>query len=126
MDTQLAAARGAQQGRGVLYVTPGGDTAGSGTLVGAMLKAAGFRNLADPPGYSTLSLERLVGWPPSAMVLGFFTDLAAGTQHWTLAGNGRFRALARQRAVASLPGSILGCPAWFAGDAVQALARAGR
>ena len=57
------------------------------------------------------------------MVLGFFTDLAAGNQHWTLAGNGRFRALANS-AVASLPGSIIGCPAWFAGDAVEALAKA--
>jgi iron complex transport system substrate-binding protein len=124
MDAQLSAAAGAQKGRGVLYVTPGGDTAGSGTLVGAMLTAAGFSNLAGSPGYSTLTLEHLVASPPSAMVLGFFTDLAAGTQHWTLAGNGRFRALARRRAVASLPGSILGCPAWFAGDAVASLAKA--
>jgi len=124
MDTQLVAAAGAQKGRGVLYITPGGDTAGPGTLVGAMLTAAAFTNLAASPGYSSISLERLVAHPPSAMVLGFFTDLAAGTQHWTLAGNGRFQALVRRRAVASLPGSIIGCPAWFAGDAVEALAKA--
>jgi iron complex transport system substrate-binding protein len=33
------------------------------------------------------------------------------------------------RTLASLPASVLGCPAWFAGDAVQILAdkaRAGR
>jgi iron complex transport system substrate-binding protein len=124
MDAQLAAAAGSQKGRGVLYVTTGGDTAGPDTLVGAMLTAAGFTNLAPSPGYSSISLEQLVAHPPSAMVLGFFTDLAAGNAHWTLAGNGRFQTLAKERAVASLPGSIIGCPAWFAGDAVEALAKA--
>jgi iron complex transport system substrate-binding protein len=124
MDAKLAASAGAWKGKSALYVTPGGDTAGSGTLMGAMLAAAGMANLASSPGYSSVSLERLVADPPPAMVLGFFIDLASGTQHWTLAGNGRFRALAQQRAVASLPGSLLSCPAWFVADGSRALAKA--
>ncbi len=124
MDAKLRASAGAWRGKAALYVTPGGDTGGSGTLMGAILAAAGMSNLAGSPGYSSVSLERLVADPPPAMVLGFFVDLAAGTQHWTLAGNGRFRTLARERAVASLPGAVLSCPAWFAADGAAALAKA--
>ena len=49
MDAQLAAARGAGGGRGVYYFTSGGDTLGPGTLVDAMIRAAGFANLRHAP-----------------------------------------------------------------------------
>ena len=61
---------------------------------------------------------------PTALVLGFFRDLSGGAQHWSIAGNGYLQDLARRRAVASLPGSVLGCPAWFAADGAAALAAA--
>ncbi|MFI4934617.1 MAG: ABC transporter substrate-binding protein [Caulobacterales bacterium] len=126
MDGELAESAGAWKGRAALYVTPGAETAGPGTLIDAMLTAAGFTNFARTPGFTSVSLERLIADPPPAMVLGFFQDLAAGTQHWTIAGNGRFRALAKQRAVALLPGRVLDCPAWFAADGAAALAAARR
>jgi len=126
MQRKLAAAKGAWAGAGALYLTPGGETAGRGTLVGAILAAAGLADLAPHAGYASLSLERLIADPPSAMVLGFFRDLAAGNQHWTLAGNGRFRAIAKRRSIASLPGKLVGCPTWFAADAAVELAQARR
>jgi len=124
MNAQLSRAAAGPAGA-ALYVTPGGDTAGSGTLVDAALRAANVRNLARAPGYSSLSLEQLVAHPPPAMVLGFFKDLSHGTQHWTLAGNARFRSIAASRATASLPGALIGCPVWFAADAAILVA-AGR
>jgi iron complex transport system substrate-binding protein len=124
MDTELAASVGAWKGQPALYVTPGGVTGGPGTLMSAMLTAVGLINLERAPGFGSVSLERLIANPPAAMVLGFFSDLAAGNQHWTLAGNGRFRALAEQRRIASLPGRLLGCPAWFVGDAAAQIAAA--
>jgi iron complex transport system substrate-binding protein len=125
MNAELAQARGAWGGVRALYLTPGGFTAGEGTLVGAMMTAAGLRSAAGG-GYAPVRLEGLVLNPPTALVLGFFRDLAGGRQHWSVAGNGYLRQLAAQRAIASLPGSMLGCPAWTAADGTLALAQARR
>ena len=125
MDAKLAWSRGAWGGARALYLTPGGVTAGQGTLVGAMMAAAGLVSASEVPGYAPVSLEELVLRPPTALVLGFFRDLASGRQHRTIDGSSYLRGLAQRRAVASLPGSILGCPAWFAADGTLALARAG-
>ncbi len=124
LDAQLAQSRGAWGGARALYLTPGGFTAGPGTLVGAMMGAAGLASATTAPGYAPVSLESLVLHPPAALVLGFFRDLAGGRQHWTIAGNGYLQDLMRRRTIASLPGSALGCPAWFVADGAVALARA--
>jgi iron complex transport system substrate-binding protein len=124
MDAQLAASHGAWQGARALYLTPYGFTSGPDTLVAAMMSAAGLSPLANAPGYAPVRLEALVLNPPAALVLGFFQDLAGGRQHWTIAGNGYLRGLVQQRAVASLPGRLLGCPAWFAAEGSLALAQA--
>ena len=116
--------RGAWGGARALYLTTAGFTAGRDTLAGAMLAAAGLVSAATRPGYEPVSLESLVLKPPAALVLAFFRDLAGGRQHWTIAGNGYLRALASQRAIASLPGSMLGCPAWTSADGALALAKA--
>jgi iron complex transport system substrate-binding protein len=124
MQAKLDRSRGAWGGARALYLTTGGFTAGSQTLVGAMMAAAGLVSASASAGYAPVPLESLVLHPPTALVLGFFGDLAGGRQHWTIAGNGYLQGLARQRTIASLPGSILGCPAWFAADGTLALARA--
>jgi iron complex transport system substrate-binding protein len=124
MDGQLAASHGAWKGARALYLTPGGFTAGPDTLVAATMGAAGLAPMAISPGYAPVSLEALVLDPPAALVLGFFRDLAGGRQHWTIAGNGYLRGLVRQRAIASLPGRLLGCPAWFAAEGSLDLAQA--
>ena len=124
MDAKLVASRDAWGGARALYLTPGGFTAGPQTLVGAMMAAAGLVSATAGGGYAPVSLERLVLNPPAALVLGFFSDLEGGRQHWSIAANGYLRRLVRQHAIASLPGSILGCPAWFAADGALALARA--
>lgn len=98
-----------------LYLTPGGFTAGSGTLVDAILKAAGFSNLARSPGYAPVSVERVAMSPPRRFVLGFF-DLFRSD--WR--GPGRHpvvRRAAKGRVGARLPAAVLTCPAWFAADA---------
>lgn len=105
-----------------LYLTPGGVTAGKGTLIDAILSAAGFANAVEAPYFTPVSIERLVLAPPARFVLGFF-DRARGD--WR--GVGRhpvLRRLARGRVVATLPAAALTCPAWFAADAA-ALLKAG-
>jgi len=124
MDAELAQSRGAWGDARALYLTPGGVTAGQGTLIGAMMAAAGLVSASSASGYAPVPLEALVLNPPAALVLGFFRDWAGGRQHWSIAGAGYLRDLARRRAIASLPGSMLGCPAWFAADGALALAKA--
>ena len=126
MDAELKAAHGAWGGRRALYFVPGGFTAGQGTLVGAILAAAGLRNAAVSADFAPVSLERLAIDPPDGFVLGFFDPASAQTQHWSISRRGALRRIAAGRVLASLPGAKLGCPAWFAADAAADLARAAR
>lgn len=123
MDAELERARGAWGGRRALYLTPGGVTAGRDTLVGAILAAAGLTDVASG-GYAPVSLERMALDPPAAVVLGFFDDASVRTQHWAVARGAVLGHIVRTRIIASLPGSLLGCPAWFAADAAADLAAA--
>lgn len=126
MDRQLAAARGAWRGAPALYLTSGGDTAGPGTLIDAILRAAGARNLATAPGYAPAPLERLALDPPAAVVAGFFDTGLDASQRWSIGRHAVIRRLMATRTVVTLPASVIGCPAWFAGDAVERIARAPR
>jgi iron complex transport system substrate-binding protein len=125
MDRDLAEAGRRPTGKTVAYLTPGGATAGPGTLVDAMLRAAGLRNAQQSPGYRTLSLERMALQPPQALVLGFFDAFSLDRAWWSPARTGPMQT-ARGRAIARLPGAVLSCPAWFAADGVQTLAEAAR
>lgn len=117
MDERLDEARPAsgQARSSALYLTPGGFTAGKGTMVNAILTAAGFANLATSPGYAPVSVERIALSPPKRFILGFF-DLFRSD--WR--GPGRHSVVqraAKGRVAARLPASALTCPAWFAADA---------
>lgn len=123
MKHKLAEAGSKPSNRTVAYLTPGGATAGPGTLVDAMLKAAGLRNAQTRPGYGVLSPERLAFGPPQLLVLGFFDAFALGRSWW---GPERLGMAARRRTLASLPGAVLACPAWFTADGALTLSQAAR
>jgi iron complex transport system substrate-binding protein len=122
MDAKLGYARGAWRGRKALYLTPSGYTAGPGTLVDQMLRAAGLTNAATAPGYSAVPLETLALDPPDALVLAFFDPGHMG--RWYVGRRPLVRRLARSRTIATLSGDELRCPAWFAADAVVRIAAA--
>ena len=124
MDAQLARAAGAGRGRAALYLTPGGYTAGPGTLIDAMLKAAGYANANTAPYFAPVSLERMVMQPPMAVVLGLFDALRAGADRWGPGRHAAMRKAIETRTVASLPASVVGCGAWFAADGSEMLAKA--
>ncbi len=124
MDRRLAEAAPARRGSSppALYLTAGGFTAGRGTLVDAILAAAGFGNAAKAPGFAPVSVERIALFPPLRFILGFF-DQSRGD--WR--GPGRhpvIRKATQGRVAARLPAAVLTCPAWFAADAA-AMIRAG-
>lgn len=124
LDGQLGRSANAWSGRRALYLTPGGATTGPGTLVDAILRAAGFTNAESREGFQTVSLERLALAPPSALVLGFFDSHQATTDRWSFGGHRLLRDAVDSRALASLPAALLSCPDSSAGDAVAYLAAA--
>jgi iron complex transport system substrate-binding protein len=121
-DRRLARAAGAWRGASALYLTPGGVTAGSATLVDAVLRAAGMTNAETRPGYQNVSLEALALDPPGAVVLGFFDTFQLAGDNWGPGRHQVLRRVVRERAVASLPGAMLGCPDWGAAEAAELLA----
>jgi iron complex transport system substrate-binding protein len=86
------------------------------------MRAAGVRNLARAPGFQPAPLERLMLRPPAALVRGFFDT--ARFSRWQLGRHAALERLAASRPAADLPGSVLGCPAWFAGEGARRLAEA--
>ena len=126
LDGQLNRSTNAWAGRQALYLTPGGATTGPGTLVDAILRAAGFTNAETRAGFQTVSLERLALAPPQALVLGFFDSRQATTDRWGIGGHRLLRDAVEKRTLASLPASLLSCPDGSAGDAVERLATVAR
>lgn len=126
MDGDLARSAGAGRGRSAFYLTPGGYTAGPNTMIDAMLHGAGFSNASAQPYFAPAPLERLVLNPPKAVVLGFFDLTRAGADRWGPGRHAALRKATRGRVIASLPGAMLGCSAWFAADGARALAEAAR
>lgn len=122
MRVKQAAAEGAWRGAQALYMTPGAVTAGPGTLVDAVMRQAGLGNLETGRGFRSLSLEALVLHPPQALVLGFYDAAGLARAAWSPGRHAVVRRRARSAALASLPGSMMGCPAWFAADASKLLA----
>ena len=123
MEARLREARSPQPKGRALYLTAGGFTAGAGTLVDAILRAAGYANAAAP-GFGAVSVERIALEPPARFILAFFEQARAD---WR--GVGRHpvvRKAAKGRTVALLPGSVLSCPGWFAADAAAMLAEQSR
>ena len=121
MDATLRAAVpvSATRRRSALYLTAGGFTAGKGTLIDAILVAAGFANAAPGPLFAPVSVERIALYPPARFVLGFFDQVRSD---WR--GPGRHPVVwraAQGRVAASLPAAALTCPAWFAADAAAML-----
>src|SRR5207237_3442745 len=110
------------RGTRAIYLTPGGATSGPGTLMDAVLRGAGFRNAETRPGFQSLSLEAVALSPPKAVVLGFFDTFQLAGDSWGIGRHRVLRRLVEERAVASLPGALLGCPEPGAALAVELLA----
>ncbi len=124
MDADLAAAKGAWGGREGLYLTSGGFTAGRGTLIDAILSAAGLRNAARSSGFSEMRLEPLLLDPPKVFVLGFFEP--QGLSRWAPGRTGAVQRLIDGQTNIRIPASMIGCSGWFSAKAARLLAEAAK
>ncbi|HRE43231.1 MAG TPA: ABC transporter substrate-binding protein [Terricaulis sp.] len=124
LDQRLArlAAAPAPADANVLYLTAGGAVAGRGTMMDALIQAAGGRNVRDAESWAVLPLETLVQTPPALIALGFFDHGRTAMNAWAPGRHPALRrALAEARTVSLSPAAI-SCEAWFAIDAAEAIA----
>lgn len=125
IDARLAAlaARG-RLSTSALYVTPGGVTAGKGTMIDAIFDAAGVGNVASEKGLSywpPLSAEALISDPPDFMVTGFFTADSERVNHWSAVRHPALRKTLDRTPRVDLDADVLSCPGWFSLDAAEAI-----
>jgi iron complex transport system substrate-binding protein len=120
----LAARRPPEKPRKALYITPAGVTAGAGTMIDELFRAAGLANFQDRPGWNPLPLERLAYERPEVVAAGFFESKPVDP--WSAARH----PLARERLsglpVVPIEGAWTSCGGWFLVDAAEALAEQAR
>ncbi|MFN7164254.1 MAG: ABC transporter substrate-binding protein [Hyphomonas sp.] len=111
-------------GRSALYVTPGGVSAGKGTMIGSIMTQAGLTNANTGEGWTELPLERLVQAPPALMLTAFFGFDDDVTDRWSVSRHPVMQRLMARAQVIAMDESRVSCPAWLVADEAQAIALA--
>lgn len=126
LDARLARLRALPRPaqRDVLYLSSGGAIAGSGTLMDAVISAAGGRNSNTSPSWQVLPLEHMVQAPPALVALGFFDTGRTRVNAWSPAHHPALRRTLENARTVSLPPAAISCEAWYAIDAAEAIAAA--
>ena len=108
----------------VMYLSGGGAVAGNGTMMDAVIRAAGGENIRTEASWTVLPLERLIETPPALIALGFFDSGRDRVNAWSPSRHPALRrALAQTRTVRLAPATI-SCEAWYAIDAAEQIATA--
>lgn len=126
LDLRLARLRASApaQAPAVMYLSAGGAVAGAGTMMDAVIAAAGGRNVRTDASWVVLPLERMIETPPALIALGFFEHGRTRSNPWLPGQHPALRrALADARTV-SLPSATIACEAWYAVGAAERIAAA--
>ena len=102
-----------------------GITAGRGTLVDAVIEAAGYENLAARLGltsYAALPIESLVLHRPDLLITSLETSDAPSLARQTL-GHPALRELAARAVQVTIPAPLWVCPGPYTVEAAERLAR---
>lgn len=121
-DLDAAAAPGVRAR--ALYLTPGGVTSGSGTLIHQMIEAAGLENAAAADGASgwvSVPLEALVLDPPQLIITGFFNQPDILADQWSLTRHRVLTDLLARTPAIHLDGALIGCSDWGLATAARIL-----
>lgn len=124
-DRRLAAVAKAGEVE-TLYLAAGGVTAGPGSMVDLMLRAAGLANMQADSGWAAIPLERLAVERPAMAAAAFFGTRSSVGDTWSAARHPVVRETLATVPVAALDGATTACGGWFVMDAVELLARTGR
>lgn len=124
MDARLGALEKRAVGARALYVTPGGVTAGAHTMIDAIMRAAGLRNIAAEKGASywpSLPAEALLLDPPDMIVAGFFTSRDERINHWSAARHPALKEMMTSRPSVILDADLVSCAAPSSVAAVEVI-----
>ena len=122
MDERLSAIRnGDGTAIEVLYVTPGGVSAGRETLINEMFEAAGMRNYLKRSGWHDVPLEQLAYDRPDLVAAAFFESDRSHTGSWSAARHPLARDRLHDVPVVPFEGAWTSCGAWFLVEAIEAL-----
>ena len=126
LDTRLARLQATRpvRERPVMYLSAGGAVAGSGTMMDAVIAAAGGRNVRTDASWTMMPLERMTATPPALVALGFFEHGRTEMNVWSPSRHPAVRRALTQARTVSLPLAAISCEAWYAIDAAEAIATA--
>ncbi len=108
-----------------LYVTPGGVTAGRGTMINALFEAAGLTSFEEGRGWRPIPLEPLAYETPDRVARARF-GAADPVNAWSSARHPVLRARTRGVPETIVEGAWTACAGWYLVDAVEALAAPAR
>lgn len=108
----------------VMYLSAGGAVAGQGTMMDAVIRAAGGRNLREQQSWAVLPLERMVESPPALVALGFFNHGRAEMNAWSPSRHAAVRRMLANAQTVDLPSASIACEAWYAIEAAEIIAAA--
>jgi iron complex transport system substrate-binding protein len=106
-----------------LYMTPGGVTAGEGTMIHELMTAAGLANFQEEAGWHPIPLERLAYKRPELVVAAFFESETDDLRNWSATRHSVAKSQLEERPVASIDGAWTACGGWFLVEAVEAMAK---
>ncbi len=124
MDSRLAAIDRHDDNKTALYMTPTGVTSGPGTLVHEMIRAAGFKNFEQRPGWWSVPLERLAYEQPDLVIGAFFDHKTNHPSQWSAMRHPVAKRQLSERPTVLIDGAWTSCGAWFLVDAIEALDKA--
>lgn len=105
-----------------LYMTPGGVTSGTGSLIDAVIIEAGLSNFEALPGWRDIPLERLAYSAPDIVAAGFFDSASQQKHQWSAMRHPVAKDVLSGTPSVPLDGAWLSCGAWYILDAAEALA----
>jgi iron complex transport system substrate-binding protein len=108
-----------------LYLTAGGVSTGSGTMVDRMMRQAGLVNFQKQPGWHPISVEDLARAQPDIVAFARFGDQTDDQDQWSLTRHPVVTRMLGDRPVASFDGATTTCAGWFVVDAIEAMAAQG-
>ncbi|MBB36141.1 MAG: iron ABC transporter substrate-binding protein [Hirschia sp.] len=123
-DRRLAKIEPQATPRTVMYLTAGGVTSGSGTLIDEMFRAAGLLNFETSTGWRSIPLERLAVEQPDIVAPAFFSADTLSQNGWSAARHPVAMRQLQQKPVVELDSAWTSCGAWFLINGIEALANA--
>lgn len=106
-----------------LYMTPGGVTAGEGTLIHELMQVAGLGNFQEDAGWKPIPLERLAYERPELVVAAFFESQRNDIHNWSATRHPIAQDQLRELPVVAIDGAWTSCGGWFLIEAVEAMAK---